>query len=442
MKITLINAASIKNKVFTEKPFWIIQPLGLAVLAGLTPPHVEVQFIDDRIEAIDYDEPRDLVGISAHTFAALRAYQISAEFKKRDVPVILGGFHPTLMPQEALQHADSVLVGEAEGIWEDIVHDAECGRLKRLYQRQTVIPLRDFRLDRSVFAGKGYMPLAMVEATRGCPHTCDFCAVTAFYRHCFRFRPPDQVVNEIAGLKEKLVFFVDDNIVADHAAAKKLFRALIPLKIHWVGQGSLQAAQDLELVRLMKESGCLGILVGLESLDETNLKQLNKGWNTRERSLTESLQVFHDHGLSILGTFVLGMDNDTTESLWRVLEFAKSERLFAALFHPFTPYPGTALYERFVREGRIRIPNWWINPEYGYGKIIFNPKKIDADELEIMRLRMYRDFYGPATMLRRFLDTRTNSRDIWHIYLFAALNLPAYKEEARRFLLPLGEQQL
>jgi hypothetical protein len=291
MKITLITAASIKNKKFTEKPLWVIQPLTLAALAGLTPPHVEVQAIDDRIEAINYDEPRDLVGISTHTFSARRAYQIAAEFKKRGVPVILGGHHPTLVPDEALKYADSVLVGEAEGIWEDIVRDAERGQLRKLYRREKTIPLENFRLDRSVLAGKGYMPLAMVEATRGCPHMCDFCSVAVFYQRCFRFRPPDEVVAEIAGLKEKLIFFVDDNLVGDHEAAKNLFRALIPLKIHWIGQGSLQAAQDLELVRLMRESGCLGILAGIESLDDVNLKQMNKGWNTHAQSFSESLKI-------------------------------------------------------------------------------------------------------------------------------------------------------
>jgi radical SAM superfamily enzyme YgiQ (UPF0313 family) len=246
---------------------------------------------------------------------------------------------------------------------------------------------------------------------------------------------------EIAGLKEKMIFFVDDNIVADHEAAKRLFRALVPLRIHWIGQGSLQAAQDPELVRLMRESGCMGILVGIESLDDANLSQMNKSWNTRAQSFSESLKIFHDNGLSIVGAFLLGMDNDTPKSLLRMLEFAKSQRMFAALFNPFTPYPGTVLYQRFLQEGRIRIQNWWLNPDYGYGKVIFHPKEMAAEELEAMRLRLYHDFYGPASMLYRLFDAQTNFRDIWHVYLFAAMNLPAYKEEARRYRLPLGEQE-
>ena len=425
MKLTLIMAASIENKDLNEKPFFI-QPLTLAYLAGLTPPHVEVQAIDDRFETIDFDEPRDLVGISFHTFSARRAYYLADEFRKRGVPVVLGGHHPTLAPQEALQKADAVLVGEAEGIWEEVVRDAERGQLKKIYKQEQALPFRDLRIDRSIFNGKGYMHVGMVEATRGCPHTCDFCSITAFYQRCFRVRPPTEVAADVESLNEKFIFFVDDNITADREAAKALFRELIPLKIRWIGQASVLATQDLELMKLMQKSGCLGVLVGIETLDDDNLKQVNKSWNIRHRSMAESLKIFHDQGIAVLGSFFLGMDHDTRESLERMADFARSQHLLAALFNLFTPYPGTRLHDVFVQQNRMRIPNWWINPEYKYGSVVFHPRAMSAEELEETRVKLYQQFYGLRSIAQRFMDSQTNCRDPWHAYLFAIMNLPTH----------------
>jgi len=190
MKVTLIEPAMIKTDTFGEKPAWELQPLTLATLAGLTPPGIEVQALDDRLERINYDEPRDLVGISVKTFTARRAYQIAAEFRRRGVPVVLGGHHPTLLPEEASQHADAILTGEAEGVWLDVVADAARGRLRRVYRQPETREFRDIQVDRSIFAGKRYLPVAMIETTRGCPFACNFCSVTTFFGRGFRHRPP------------------------------------------------------------------------------------------------------------------------------------------------------------------------------------------------------------------------------------------------------------
>ena len=226
MKITLIEPAMIKTKSFGEKPSWELQPLTLATLAGLTPPDVEVQALDDRLETINYDEPRDLVGISVKTYTARRAYEIAGEFRRRGVPVILGGHHPTLLPEEASQHADAILSGEAEGIWEGVVADAAAHRLQKVYRQPDTLPLCNVKTERSIFAGKKYLPVAMIETTRGCPFACNFCSVTTFFGRSFRHRPPEEVVAEVLKLNQRLNFFVDDNIIADRAAAKDLFRAL------------------------------------------------------------------------------------------------------------------------------------------------------------------------------------------------------------------------
>ncbi len=438
MKVTLIEPAMIKTATFGEKPAWMLQPLTLATLAGLTPPDVEVQAVDDRLEMIDYDEPRDLVGISVKTFTAQRAYQIADEFRSRGVPVILGGHHPTLLPDEALQHADSILVGEAEGIWGNVIQDAQRGQLQKVYRQPHTLPFENIKVDRSIFAGKKYLPVGMVETTRGCPFSCNFCSVTTFFGRTFRHRPPAEVVAEIESLDKKFIFLVDDNIVADKEAAKALFRALIPLKIRWISQASLTMTKDPELLRLMHASGCAGVLTGIESISLANLKQIRKSWNTVGTGYPAALKLARDHGIAIVGSFILGMDEDTQASLDELLDFAIHERLFAALFNLLTPYPGTELYSQFLEAGRLTRPAWWLDPDYRYGSPVFTPKNISADQLEQARLRLYRQFYGPRSMLKRFLEPSANLQDLWHAFTFLTMNLPASNEELMRYGRTLG----
>jgi len=300
MKVTLIEPAMIKNNNFSEKPSWQLTPLTLATLAGITPPDVEVEVFDDRIEEVNYDSPCGLVGISVKTFTARRAYQIADEFRKRGVAVILGGHHPTLLPDEALRHADSILTGEAEGVWEDVLADVKHGKLKQRYCQPFTLPFKNVKVNRSVLAGKKYLPIGMVETTCGCPFSCNFCSVTTFFGRSFRHRPPREVVAEIESLDKKFVFLVDDNIVADKEAAKELFGVLIPLKIRWISQASLTMTKDKELMRLIHESGCAGVLTGIETISKTNLKQIHKSWNTVGIGYDKALKIARDNGISPL----------------------------------------------------------------------------------------------------------------------------------------------
>jgi radical SAM superfamily enzyme YgiQ (UPF0313 family) len=438
MKITLIEPAMIKTGDFGEKPSWVLQPLTLATLAGLTPRDVEVEVIDDRIESIDYDAPRDLVGISVKTFTARRAYQIAAEFRRRGVPVVLGGHHPTLLPEEAGQQADAILVGEAEGPWSRLLADAERGRLQSVYHQEETLALVNIRPDYSVFDRKKYLPVAMIETTRGCPYSCSFCSVTTFFGRTFRHRPTAEVVAQVVSMRKPLYFFVDDNIVADREAAKELFRALIPLNIRWISQASLTMTRDRELMKLMRQSGCAGVLVGIETIDRDNLKQIRKSWNTVGIGYKEALKIARDHGISIVGSFVLGMDSDTPESLDALLDFTLQERFFAVLFNVLTPYPGTDLYREMSGARRLSRPQWWIDPGYKYGLPVFEPRGISAQELAAKRMEMYRAFYGLPSNLHRMLEFQANSRDAWHFFAFLSMNLPAYREEALRAQQALG----
>lgn len=433
MKITLIEPAMIKRPGLSEKPAWVLPPLTLATLAGLTPPEVEVEAVDDRVEVIDYDAPRDLVGISVKTFTARRAYQIAAEFKRRGVPVVLGGHHPSLLPAEAQQHADAVVVGEAEPIWAEVIGDAQRGQLRPLYHSDRIPDLAEIRTNHSVHAHKKYLPVGLIETTRGCPFACNYCSVTTFFGRGFRHRPPEAVLAEIETLRKPLYLFVDDNIVADKEAAKELFRALIPLKIKWVSQASLTMTRDRELLRLMRASGCAGVLVGIESIERDNLKQINKRWNTVGIGYTEALKLAREYGIAVVGSFMLGMDEDSPETLAELLEFAIEQRLFAVLFNMLTPYPGTELYHTLLAAGRLLRPQWWLDPGYTYGSVIIEPKRISAQALAATRMEMYRKFYSWGSVFRRLRDPLANARDLGQALTFLTMNLPAHRQEAARF---------
>jgi radical SAM superfamily enzyme YgiQ (UPF0313 family) len=438
VKVTLIEPAMIRAPTFREKRSWQLPPLTLATLAGLTPPGIEVEALDDRLEEIDYDAPRDLVGLSLKTYTARRGYEIAAEFRRRGVPVVLGGHHPTLRPDEALRHADAVVVGEAEGVWARLLADAARGRLQARYRHEGRLSFEGVRPDHRVLAGRRYLPVGMIETTRGCPFACSFCSVTTFFGRSFRHRPPAEVVAEIERLDKPLYFFVDDNIVADREAAKALCRAIEPLGIRWVSQASLTMARDRELLRLMRASGCMGVLAGIESISAAGLAQIDKRWNTVGIGYDEALAALRDHGIAVVGSFVLGLDDDTPETLERTLEFAERQRLFAVLFNILTPYPGTALYDELARSGRLEIPEWWLDPRYTYGRMVFEPASMPAAEVEATRRAMYRRFYRPRSLFLRLLDHRANARDPWQVLAFLGLNLPAEREEALRAGLPLG----
>jgi radical SAM superfamily enzyme YgiQ (UPF0313 family) len=196
--------------------------------------------------------------------------------------------------------------------------------------------------------------------------------------------------------------------------------------------------KDLELMRLMRDSGCMGVLVGIESINKANLKQINKSWNTVGIGYDEALKIVRDHGIAVVGSFILGMDEDTVESLDLTLEFAIRQKLFAALFNLLTPYPGTDLYQEFLAAGRLRQPRWWLDPDYTYGSMVFEPRRISAEEIERQRMNMYRQFYGPRSLARRLWDPRANAHDIWKAFTFLSMNLPANREEQMRFGRALG----
>jgi radical SAM superfamily enzyme YgiQ (UPF0313 family) len=408
-----------------------MEPLQLGVLAGMTPRGVDVVLHDDRCEAIPYDEPTDLVAITVETFTARRAYEISAEYRERGVPVVLGGFHPTLLPDEAAQHGDAIVVGDAETVWATIVEDARQGSLRSLYRASAVAPQAGGVLPRrDLFKGKGYLPVSLVQFGRGCTNGCRYCAISAYFGATHTCRRVEEVVREVAALERRTVFFVDDNIVANRELAKQLFRALIPLRIKWVSQGSVDMVEDAELMDLMVESGCIGNVIGFESMDPEALKEMNKspnlaGFDSYERAVG----ILKDYGLQTWAAFLLGADSDTRDGLYRMFDFAMGHKFTFAAYNILMPYPSTPLYSKLEGEGRLLYDGkWWLHPDYRFNYAAYRPANMSADELTGIAFDIRRRWNSAGSIWRRFFDRRTNMRTPYRAFLYWAYN-PLFQKE-------------
>lgn len=438
MKITYIMPAVGRRRDLPYPRSWLMEPLGLASLAGITPPDIDRVFHDDRLESIPYDDPTDLVAMTVETYTARRSYQIATEFRRRGVTVVLGGFHPTLMPDEAASHADAVVIGEAERIWPRLIADARAGTLRPRYAA-AAHPAPDGRIaDRTLFAGKRYLNLGLVETARGCRHQCDFCSIASFYRRSFTARPVRDVIAELERLPHRTIFFIDDHIAADPKRAAELFRAIIPLRIRWVGQVGLSIARNPELLRLMRSSGCIGVLIGFESLDADTLRAMRKPGRSSDLGYDEALARLRDHGLAVYGTFVFGYDTDDADSFPRTFEFALRNRLHTAAFNHLVPFPGTPVYDRLRAEGRLLHDAWWLSDRFGFGDVVFRPRHLTADRLAALCDAYRQRFFGWRSILHRGCDLRANCRTPALAALFAWVNLNGGREVRRRRGLPFG----
>ena len=420
---------------------WKMQPLPVATIAGLLPTDVERRFYDDRLEAIPYDEPTDLVLISIETYTARRSYQIASEFRRRGVPVAMGGFHATLCTDEVARFAESVVVGEAEQTLPELIADYRHGTPDKIYRAEQRPDLSAVRPDRSLFGRKRYLPIGLVEFARGCRFKCDFCAVQSFFDATQAHRPIDAVIEEVRRVRRpgQMIFFIDDNICSDLTAAKAFMRALIPTRIRWVGQSSINVAFDEEALALLKRSGCQGLLIGLESLSPDTLRSMNKGFNLMKGGPTAALANFRRHGLRIYGTFVFGYDSDTPDVLETTIRFARENALFIAAFNHITPFPGTPLYRRLHEQGRLLYENWWLDERYRYNMVPFKPAHMTEAELETLCLDARREFYGWPSIWQR-ARSPVNRGSAFMLANYVVINAMHQRDVTGRSGLPLGDE--
>lgn len=398
------------------------------MVAAQTPNDVDISLTDECIAAIDLQKEIDLVGISTITTTAHRAYEIADAFRTKGVKVVLGGVHPSILPEEASQHADAVVIGEAEGIWPKVIDDFKAGGLKSFYSQERRPSLAGLPLPRrDLFANSGYFIKNVMSTSRGCPFSCSFCSVGFLFGHSYRFRPIDDIRRELDSFKSgKILFFNDDNIVGNFNFAKDLFRVLIPYKKKWYAQASVNVAKDDELLALARDSGCFYLFIGFESISPAVLSAVGKKVNVVEE-YEEAVQNIHSHGIAVHGMFVFGFDEDDKGVFERTVHFCRKLKLDTASFAILAPYPGTAIYESLDKAGRILTKDW-----SRYDDVVFEPKQMSVETLRKGTDWAWREFYKLPSIYDR-LGIRTHTLSglgLWAMNIY--LRSRYIPERARR----------
>jgi len=429
LKAYVIHAID-KSLVISDHPPFPFPVLGITTVAALFPEEEwEVAVVDEDQEAVDLNREADLVGISTLTMNAPHAYAVADHFRSRSIPVIMGGLHVSNEPEEALQHCDAVVRGEAEGVMPTVLADLARGTMKKIYQSPQ--PPHTYgrpSARRDLLRHYHHRHICAAQATRGCPHNCEFCSVPLFFGYKYRFRPVQDVVTEIREILEaysqRNIFFVDDNIGGTPRHAKELFRALIPLKIRWASFASLKMSEDPELLDLAAQSGCTQLFVGFESLNQINLDIAGKSW-ARTNRFTQHVHDFHRAGIIIQGGFIFGHDDDARDIFRRTVDYVQASGMEVPVFSILTPYPGTALRRRLIEEDRL-LPesNDW--RKYDVGNVVFRPALMTPDELQEGYLWAKQYCCAPRSIISR----------LWHaplknIPLALILNFSMWRSKMR-----------
>lgn len=423
-RILLINP--IYNRLYRPPKFLLFEP-DWARRVESAAPNYEYTLIDENVKEINFNKVKniarsaDLIGISSMTSQAQRAYRLADAFRKMGIPVVMGGMHVSALPDEGIEHADAVVVGEAEKVWPRVIRDIEEGKNRKIYKAEEWLDLLKLPPLKMDLLNQKFYNFNCTWTTRGCPFNCSFCSVTRFYGRKFRTRPIKQVIEEIKGMKEiseisawqkilgkllgktpKIPFaFLDDNIIGRPDYAKQLFRALIPLNIIWGSQASINfaAPKNEELLKLAAESGCKILFVGFESVDKSSLGEIGKNKKAYTPSMYEkAVELFHKYGILVMGAFIFGFDHDDKDIFNRTVEFAKKIKLDWAQFTILTPLPGTRLMDELKESGRITTWDW---SRYDLGHVVFEPKGMSSDELTKGHERAWKRFYSFNSILKR-----------------------------------------
>jgi radical SAM superfamily enzyme YgiQ (UPF0313 family) len=403
-------------------------PLTLTTLAALVPPELNPEFvlIDEGIDDVDLDLAADVIAMTVITGTAPRAYELAAHFRSRNIPVILGGPHVTLVPDDAQPHADSIVVGYAEDTWPELLRDLQAGTLRPRYVQAPDLSLAGRPFPRRDLLPRGrFLTNNVFEATRGCIHNCDFCTVPAAWGRKPYHKPVEDVVADIRQHRARKLIFVDLNLIADREYAARLFQALVPLRVQWYGLSTVLLADDPPLLELAARSGCRGLLLGFESIVAGNLRDSSKVFN-KPAHFARVVDLLHSHRIAVYGCFVFGMDHDTPDVFVRTARFAVDAGIDLPRFAIVTPFPGTSLYHRLDREGRILTRNWEL---YDGQHVVFQPSQMSVRELQDGAEQAWRYAYSIPSIARRL---RASPASKW-IALSANLGYRHYARNLERF---------
>ena len=420
------------DQAMLGKDFYFKFPhLSLPTLAAFTPEGATVEIVDEKFHALPAGRGYDLVGITAMTPLAPKAYRIADTYRGRGIPVIMGGYHPTVLPDEALEHADSICIGEAETMWPTIVADAMAGRLRERYRAETFpclenlpLPRRELlRITRS--RRFEHINVYFLQTTRGCPFRCSFCAVTSVLGGKLRHRPVAEIEAEIESLGirrlergqkrdrfHNIIFFTDDNIVGNKGYSRALLRMVATFNLKWVGQASTNVADHEDILALLRDSGCMGLAVGFETLSQKNIRDVGKGVN-RTQEYLDRIRKIHTYGIGLAGNFIFGFDHDDETTFGDVVAFVDAARLEGFYYSLLTPYPGTPFYEQMVAEGRILETDWSL---YDTDHVVYRPRLMDAETL----MKGYRWAWRRSLTYRSILTRLLSSRN--QLIFFGPMN--------------------
>lgn len=416
-KILLINPVYQISAMKNANPL-ALPPLGLLALANNTPEHYSVEIIDEAYQPVDFDAPVDLVGITCVSHVASRAYKFAAEFRKRNIPVIMGGIHVSYMREEALQYADSIVIGEGDNLWPQILEDFERGELQQVYAEEEYPDISRMKPQkRHYLSGKYFVDT--IQTSRGCPHNCNFCAVPTFNGRKYRYRDLDLVLEELESIKNKHVFFVDDNIIgyseSSRNRAMQLFSGMEHMKKEWAAQATIDIAHHDELLKAAYKAGGRFFMVGLESINSETLSSMNKRVNLKHLNTIdyykESIKKLHDNGIAIVGSFIFGQDHDNPDTIERTVDFIKEAQIDAVQLCIQTPIPGTELYQKLEEEGRLRLTNYpqdW--DAYNMFSLTYELNHLSEDELYHKLFTAYKEVSSFFPSLKRGLTTFRKTR--------------------------------
>ncbi len=389
----------------THKLGWVrrfqLPSHSLQQVAAVVPASWEVILVDEVHEDIPWDQHFDLVGITAMSHQAPRAYEIADRFRSAGIPVVMGGIHPSVLPEEALNHANAVVVGEAEPVMARLLEDCLKGRLEPLYRS----PLPDDDLlvvpwpRRELLAGKKYLTTQTLQASRGCPYDCPFCTVTPYFGRSFRYRDPDDILAELRSFSGRLTVFLDDNILGDPERARPILKGMVGMGLKWGGQANLRFAEDPELVRLVADSGCVGIFVGIETATGS---YANLPKNSGGSSPAELIRRVRDVGIVLEASLIFGFDDHDESIFDQTLRFLDEASPGVATFNILTPYPGTVLFKQFQQEGRILHQDWG---RYDHSQVVFRPRLMTPEQLHRGWLEVRQEVYRWPAIFSRVLSS-------------------------------------
>lgn len=422
-KLLLINPLNTSTKGLIIHKQVIYPPLGLGIIATLTPNNWEVELLDENFEDFSYREA-DLVAITALTSSVTRAYDIAEIYRKKGIKTILGGIHASMMPEEAKKLVDTVVIGEVESVWQSIIEDFENCELKQQYTGEHLPMVNAIKPRRDIFH-KDYK-FASIQTTRGCPMSCDFCSVHTFNGNSYRLRPVEEVLEELETIEHNMVYFVDDNLIGygkkSERRAIELFKGIIErgIKIEWFCSASMNFSDNEEVLELAAKAGCRMVLLGIESERIDQLQDMNKKLNVKMGidSYDIVFEKIHKYGIAVLGAFIYGLPTDTPETMAARTEYINNASIDAVQATILTPLPGTGLFNRMTKDKKITANNFptdW--QHYHFGKVVFEHELMDHETITNEILKNWDKLYDQTTLKRKFMrtlkQTKNTAAGIW-----------------------------